>query len=122
MLYKETSDNFLDWNFVLNRDEYLNSAIKFANWIKEQDCVFNFNCNSFFVYGLVYLYEASKNEYYLNLAIERMKLSIPPGTIPGGYFNDWRDGRFMDTHNAKNVYHWIIVRAGITNIDFYAKK
>ena len=112
-LYEETSDNVNDWNYNPNRNRYLESAKKAGDWAVNSACVTNFNYNSASAHGLVYLYKITGEKKYLNSAIEKMKLGVFPGIIPDNHFNDWHDGRFIDPHNGKNVYHWIMVRAGI---------
>ncbi|MFA5448949.1 MAG: hypothetical protein WC292_00715 [Clostridia bacterium] len=81
---------------------YLEAATRAGDWALEQDIVINFNYNAFSVKLLSELFEVTGNNKYLNGAIKKVRLGIMPGLCSSG--------RYFDGHNAKTVYHLIIVR------------
>jgi len=112
-LHDATSDDTGKWNHAARRAEYAAAARRAGEWATAQPCVENFNYNAFSAYGLAHLGLTLREKTWRRAAVEKMKLGVFPGTIPAGHFGDLRDGRYMDPHNARNGYHWIIVRGAI---------
>ena len=87
---------------LLNDERFLKAARKAGDWALEKPLTVNWNYNSFSVWQLAKLYEVSKEKKYLDGAIVIAKLGVLPGQM--------ESGRWSDQHNAKRVYHWIMVR------------
>lgn len=62
----------------------------------------NFNYNAFSVMLLARAYEVSGEKKYLDAAIRKWRVGLQPGQVSSG--------RWVDAHNAKTVYHLIILR------------
>lgn len=96
------------YQFTKNQT-YLNAAISAGFWALHHTCAPNFNYNCFSIRLLNKLYEITGNFTWLDIALHKLKLGVFPGIIHPGTFEDMRDGRFMDPHNAKPTYHAIIL-------------
>ncbi len=83
--------------------KYLESARLASNWARKQPLCMNWNYNAFSIWLLARYARASGDEKYLEAAIEKLKIGVLPGQM--------KNGRWFDAHNAKLVYHAIIVRA-----------
>jgi hypothetical protein len=81
----------------LFKDEsYLAAGRRAAEWAAKQKCCTNFNYNAFSVSLLA---RAGMKE----VALEKFRIGIAPGQA--------KNGRWLDAHNARTVYHVIILRA-----------
>ncbi len=87
--------------------KYLDSARKAADWAITRPIVANWNYNSFSVHLLAKAYATTGEQKYLEAATRKARLGVIPGQLTEGP----RAGRWVDRHNAKPAYHYIIVRA-----------
>jgi len=87
--------------------QLLESVLKSADWAWQQPMVLNWNYNSFTVYLLAETYRVTGKEEYLAEAKERALVSMLPGQLKAGP----QIGRWMDPHNARPAYHYIMIRA-----------
>ncbi len=74
-----------------------------ADWALTQPCCVNFNYNAFSVSLLAHAYAVTGETSYLEGAWSKFRVGIAPGQAP--------NGRWLDAHNARTVYHVIILRA-----------
>ena len=81
---------------LLKDDSYLTAGRRAAEWATKQKCCSNFNYNAFSVSLLA---QAGMRE----VALEKFRVGVAPGQA--------RNGRWIDPHNARTVYHVIILRA-----------
>lgn len=81
---------------------YRNAATKVAAYMDTLRMNTNYNYNSFQTYGLAFGYALNplRTDWTMN-ADTILRYSVLPGQIP--------NGRWMDGHNAKSVYHSIII-------------
>lgn len=94
-LYKATQDA-----------RFLDSARKAADWAATRPVVENWNYNSFSVYLLAMAFEVTHERKYLDVATRKALLGVIPGQLTDGP----RAGRWLDAHNAKPEYHYIMLR------------
>ncbi len=87
----------------LGNERYLAAARKAGDWAVARRLVANWNYNSFSVWQLSALYDATKERKYLDAAVEKAILGVLPGLM--------ENGRWVDPHNAKQSYHFIMLRA-----------
>lgn len=88
---------------LLGHKDWTKAGLKAAAWAMEQKCVANFNYNAFSVSLLAQAYVTTKEEKYWQAAWHKWSLGVAPGQTA--------NGRWIDPHNARTVYHLIIVRA-----------
>lgn len=93
-----------------NDKRFLDGAIRTADWTLDRPCVPNWNYNSFSVYLLATAYRITHEPKYLKAAKEKARLGILPGQLEDGI----HEGRWVDQHNARPAYHYILVRGLIT--------
>lgn len=79
------------------------AGLRAADWAHRQKCVANFNYNAFSVSLLCEAFKVSGKPVYLDGALAKFRLGVAPGQAP--------NGRWLDPHNARTVYHVIILRA-----------
>jgi hypothetical protein len=97
--------------YEATKDEvYLASARKAGEWAMTRPCVPNWNYNSFSIHLLANLHRVTGDAKYLTAAKEICRLGILPGQLKEGPLA----GRWVDPHNAKLVYHFIILRGLIS--------
>ena len=87
----------------LGDKRYLESARRACEWILTRPIVTNWNYNAFSVWAMARYTRLAGDPRFLAPAIERLRLGVLPGQLP--------NGRWMDPHNARTVYHAIILRA-----------
>ena len=93
--------------FETTREQrYLRSARAAADWASRQPVVPNWNYNSFSVFLLSEVFRVTKDHRYLDAAREKVQLGIYPGQLKSGP----QAGRWFDPHNARLVYHFILLR------------
>ncbi|HCN28635.1 MAG TPA: hypothetical protein DIT64_07685 [Verrucomicrobiales bacterium] len=80
----------------LKEEGYLAAGRRAAEWAAKQKCCANFNYNAFSVSLLA---RAGMKE----AALEKFRVGVAPGQA--------KNGRWLDAHNARTVYHVIILRA-----------
>jgi hypothetical protein len=81
---------------LLKEESYLAAGRRAAEWAAKQMCCTNFNYNAFSVSLLA---RAGMKE----AALEKFRVGVAPGQA--------KNGRWLDAHNARTVYHVIILRA-----------
>lgn len=96
---------------VLREARYLNAARRAADWATAQTIVPNWNYNSFSVWLLARMFSATGERKYLDSALQKTRLGVLPGQMTDKSLPGRWPGRWMDQHNAKRSYHWIMVRA-----------
>jgi hypothetical protein len=77
--------------------------LKAADWALRQKCCANFNYNAFSISLLAQAFRVTGEAKYLDAALKKFRVGVAPGQAP--------NGRWMDAHNARTVYHLIILRA-----------
>ncbi len=87
-------------------EKYLRSARAAADWAAAEPAVKNWNYNSFSVFLLSEMYHVTGERKYLDVAKEKARLGIYPGQLTEGP----NRGRWNDPHNARLVYHYILLR------------
>jgi hypothetical protein len=90
---------------------YLDAAKKSADWAMAQPLAVNWNYNSFSVFLLARAYRATGVQAYLDAATHKALLGVIPGQLIAGT----QAGRWHDAHNARAVYHYIMLR-GLTEL------
>ncbi|MBN8216593.1 MAG: hypothetical protein J0L75_08110 [Spirochaetes bacterium] len=95
-----------DLHEACGEEKYRKAALAAAEWALRRPAVPNVNYNTFTTFLLCRAFRATGEVKYLESAKERMRLSVYPGQVLEGP----RAGRWADAHNAKPVYHYIIVR------------
>lgn len=88
---------------LLGNASWTKAGLKAADWAMGQACVTNFNYNAFSVSLLVEAFRVTKDPKYRDAALRKWRVGVAPGQAP--------NGRWMDAHNARTVYHVIILRA-----------
>jgi len=86
--------------------KYLRSARAAADWATAAPAVRNWNYNSFAVFLLSEMFRVTGERPYLEAAKEKARLGIYPGQLTEGP----HCGRWNDQHNARPVYHYILLR------------
>jgi hypothetical protein len=86
---------------------YLVSAKKSADWAITRPLVANWNYNSFSVQLLAKAHGVTGEGRYLEAAARKVIVGVIPGQLTDGP----RAGRWVDPHNAKVEYHYIMMRA-----------
>lgn len=86
--------------------KHLDSARKAADWAATRPVVENWNYNSFSVHLLAKAFEVTHERKYLDAATRKALLGVIPGQLTDGP----RAGRWLDAHNAKPEYHYIMMR------------
>lgn len=81
---------------LLKDETYLAAGRRAAVWAAKQTCCANFNYNAFSVSLLAHA--GMKDS-----ALEKFRVGVVPGQA--------KNGRWLDPHNARSVYHVIILRA-----------
>lgn len=85
----------------------LTSARRAADWAARQPLATNWNYNSFSVWLLAKAHAVTGDAAYLAAAKKKALLGVVPGQLTTGP----RSGRWVDPHNARPAYHYIMLRA-----------
>jgi len=88
---------------VFENKNWLAAGKRAADWALQQKCCGNFNYNAFSISLLAHQYRLNRDSQYLEGALKKLRVGVAPGLAP--------NGRWMDAHNARTVYHIIILRA-----------
>jgi hypothetical protein len=88
---------------AFKNEAWITAGKRAADWAQKQKCCANFNYNAFSVSLLAEAYRLTKDERYLSAAWQKFRVGVAPGQAP--------NGRWLDAHNARTVYHVIILRA-----------
>lgn len=86
---------------------YLAAARRAADWAGGRPLAMNWNYNSFSVHLLAKTFAMTGERRYLDAAIHKTRLGMIPGQLTDGP----RAGRWLDPHNARPAYHYIMMRA-----------
>ncbi len=86
---------------------YLNSARQSADWACTRPLCPNWNYNAFSVHLLAKAHEVTGDSRYREAALKKALLGVIPGQLTTGP----RAGRWMDPHNARPAYHYIMLSA-----------
>ena len=97
----------LDLYEVTKDERHLDSVRKAADWAAARPLCPNWNYNSFSVYLLAKIFGVTHDVKYLDAAIHKARLGVIPGQLTDGP----HAGRWMDPHNARPAYHYIMMRA-----------
>ena len=84
----------------------LASARKAADWAAGRPLAANWNYNSFSVWLLAKAHAVTGEAAYLAAAKKKVLLGVIPGQLTAGP----RAGRWLDPHNARPAYHYIMLR------------
>lgn len=87
--------------------KYLDSAIRAADWAAARPLVTNWNYNSFSVFLLAETYRTTHDKKYLTAATTKALVGVIPGQLTDGP----HAGRWLDAHNARPAYHYIMLRS-----------
>jgi len=94
--------------FELTQDpRYLDSARRAADWALTRPLCTNWNYNSFSVHLLAKAYDVTQKPEYRDAALKKALLGVIPGQLVDGP----RSGRWVDAHNARPAYHYIMLAA-----------
>ncbi len=93
----------LDASELHANEDWKQAGLRAADWALRQSCCSNFNYNAFSVSLLSHAYRVTQDAKYLDGAIMKYRVGVAPGQAP--------NGRWLDAHNARTVYHVIILRA-----------
>ena len=88
---------------VFDEPTWTAAGLRAAEWAMRQRLVTNFNCNAFSVSLLAQAGLVSGKKGYLDDALQKFRIGVAPGQSG--------NGRWIDSHNARTVYHLIILRA-----------
>ena len=88
-------------------ERYLQSARQAADWASTRPLCPNWNYNSFSVHLLAKAHQVTGEARYLSAALEKALLGVIPGQLTEGP----RAGRWMDPHNARPAYHYLMLSA-----------
>jgi hypothetical protein len=92
----------------LTRDpRHLASARKAADWALNRPLCTNWNYNAFSVHLLAKAHAVTHEPRYLDAAWSKARLGVLPGQLTDGP----HAGRWMDAHNARPAYHYIMMGA-----------
>ena len=94
--------------YAVTRDPRdLASVRRAADWAAARPLARNWNYNSFSVSLLARAYAATGERRYLEAARHKARVGVVPGQLTEGP----RAGRWLDPHNARPAYHYIMLRA-----------
>ncbi|MCE9637675.1 MAG: hypothetical protein K8T90_18400 [Planctomycetes bacterium] len=96
----------LELHAATGERRWLDAAQAAADWAAASPAVPNWNYNAFSVFLLAETFRASRDPARLAAAKEKALLGVLPGQIRDGP----HAGRWLDAHNARPVYHFILVR------------
>lgn len=82
------------------------AACRAADWAVMRPLVPNWNYNSFSVFLLAKAHAVTGERRYLDAARRKAQLGVLPGQLKEGP----RAGRWLDGHNARPAYHYIMLR------------
>lgn len=86
---------------------YLDAARRAADWAIAQSLAANWNYNAFSVRLLVETWRVTGEARYRDAAMEKARYGVLPGQLRDGP----RAGRWVDPHNARPAYHYILLEA-----------
>jgi hypothetical protein len=96
-----------DWFLTSGDAQAEKSARRASEWALGRPLVPNWNYNSFSVFLLARAYNITGDERFRAGALRKATLGVLPGQLKHGV----HAGRWVDQHNARPAYHYIMVRA-----------
>lgn len=87
---------------LLGGERFLAAARRAADWAVSFPLSPNWNYNAFSVWQLAKLSAVTGERRHREAAVRIARLGVLPGLMDSG--------RWSDQHNARSVYHWIMVR------------
>ncbi len=97
----------LEFYTLTHEEKYLASARRAADWAASRPLARNWNYNSFSVSLLAEAFRVTGERRYLDAAVRKALLGVIPGQLTTGP----QAGRWVDAHNARPAYHFIMMRA-----------
>ena len=88
---------------LLREDSWTKAGLRAADWAAGQPGASNFNYNAFSITLLAQAFVTTNEIKYLDAALIKWRVGVATGQAA--------NGRWADPHNARTVYHHIIVRA-----------
>jgi len=79
------------------------ASLRAAEWALGERCCANFNYNAFSVSLLAHAFRITGEARFLDGALRKFRVGLAPGQAS--------NGRWLDAHNARTVYHLILLRA-----------
>jgi hypothetical protein len=95
-----------EWYSATGDPEARQSALAASEWAMKRQLVPNWNYNSFSVNLLAKSFAMTADSRFLEAALQKALLGVIPGQLTDGP----RAGRWMDPHNARPAYHYIMIR------------
>lgn len=86
---------------------WLAAARRAGDWAAARPLARNWNYNSFSAHLLARLAVVTGERRYLDAAVAKIRLGVIPGQLTAGP----HAGRWVDPHNARPAYHYIMLRA-----------
>ena len=96
-----------DLHSVTGEPRHLDSARRAADWALGRPLCANWNYNSFSVRLLARAFAATGDARYLEAAVRKARLGVIPGQLSDGV----HAGRWLDPHNARPAYHYMMMGA-----------
>ncbi len=87
--------------------KYLDAARRAADWAIAQPLAANWNYNSFSVFLLAEFARVTGETRYRDAALDKARFGVIPGQLREGR----NAGRWVDPHNARPAYHYIMLRS-----------
>jgi Secretion system C-terminal sorting domain len=97
----EIANAFYEAWMLTGDTSYQSVCIRTANYLRSTTLNINFNYNSFSVLGLTRAWQITGDTSYHNRALLNLEYGMLPGQLASG--------RWMDGHNARSVYHAIMI-------------
>lgn len=92
---------------LTHEPRWLAAARSAADWAAARPLCANWNYNSFSVWLLAKACEVTGEKRYGEAALKKARLGVLPGQMTDGP----HAGRWLDPHNARPAYHYIMLRA-----------
>jgi hypothetical protein len=96
-----------DLHHLTQDPRHLAAALKAADWALSRPLCTNWNYNAFSVHLLAKAHAVTQNPHYLDAAVQKALLGVIPGQLTDGPLT----GRWLDPHNARPAYHYIMMSA-----------
>src|SRR5690606_5884781 len=96
------ADAYYQAYLYTNNLNYKNIVVSIGNYLKPLKYNINYNYNTFVALGLTRAYQLTNDITYLDRAVENIRFAVFPGQLS--------NGRWFDGHNAKSIYHGIIIK------------
>lgn len=117
---KETGEFKFDAGIIANayyeayqytgNTNYKTIAVSIGNYLKPIKLSTNYNYNTFVSLALTRAFQLTNDSSYLKRAITNLRYGVYPGQT--------KNGRWVDGHNAKSLYHSIIIQNTVVSIPF----